>query len=143
MAPPTWLTSIAAPIVLGAAIISVPLTLAAATTGAGADALPAQAQVIDQKSFNALAQVPSQDAFDGSSVSGARRRLGFTCCVFARWRSHPHPALLPPGTDSASLKARPFHVYHDDFYAIIGSNPTLTVVAATDKDPLFHEAVVW
>lgn len=64
--------------------------------------------------------------------------------MFLHAGAHTHTQLFyPPGTDSASLKARPFHVYHDDFYAIIGSNPTLTVVAATDKDPLFHEAVVW
>lgn len=34
-------------------------------------------------------------------------------------------------------------VYSDEFYNIIGSNPTLTLIAKTDGDPLFHEAVVW
>jgi gluconolactonase len=34
-------------------------------------------------------------------------------------------------------------VYTDEFYNIIGSNPTLTLIAKTDGDPLFHEAVVW
>jgi gluconolactonase len=34
-------------------------------------------------------------------------------------------------------------VYSDEFYQIIGSNPTLTLIAKTESDPLFHEAVVW
>jgi gluconolactonase len=34
-------------------------------------------------------------------------------------------------------------VYSDEFYNIIGSNPTVTLIAQTDGDPLFHEAVVW
>ena len=38
---------------------------------------------------------------------------------------------------------RPFHVYDKGFYDIIGSNPTLTLIAKSAKDPLFHEAVVW
>jgi gluconolactonase len=42
-----------------------------------------------------------------------------------------------------SLKERPFHVYHPDFMRILGSNPTLTLIADSGADPLFHEAVVW
>lgn len=34
-------------------------------------------------------------------------------------------------------------MYSDEFYNVIGSNPTLTLIAKTDGDPLFHEAVVW
>jgi gluconolactonase len=49
----------------------------------------------------------------------------------------------PPGTTRESLKAKPFLVYSDEFYDIIGSNPTVTLIAKTDSDPLFHEAVVW
>jgi gluconolactonase len=49
----------------------------------------------------------------------------------------------PPGTTKESLKAKPFLVYSDEFYNIIGSNPTVTLIAKTDSDPLFHEAVVW
>ena len=49
----------------------------------------------------------------------------------------------PPGTSRESLKAKPFLVYSDEFYNIIGSNPTVTLIAKTDGDPLFHEAVVW
>jgi gluconolactonase len=30
-----------------------------------------------------------------------------------------------------------------DFLNIIGDDPSLTLIAATDSDPLFHEAVVW
>ncbi|RYP68440.1 hypothetical protein DL771_006704 [Monosporascus sp. 5C6A] len=43
----------------------------------------------------------------------------------------------------ASLKDRPFHIYDDEFYDVIGPNPTLTLIARTETDPLFHEAVVW
>ncbi|KAL1413435.1 hypothetical protein Q8F55_001202 [Vanrija albida] len=118
MPPPTWLTSILAPCVLGAALLAGPLSKAREPPLAGWD-LPAQAQVIDQRAFNALERVESQEAFDGSSL------------------------FYPPGTDASSLKARPYHVYHDDFYAVIGPEPTLTLIAATETDPLFHEAVVW
>jgi len=38
---------------------------------------------------------------------------------------------------------KPFHVYDDEFLAIIGNNPTFTTLAQTPKDPIFHEAVVW
>ena len=49
----------------------------------------------------------------------------------------------PAGTELASLKARPFHIFDESFYDIIGANPTLTVIADGGTDPLFHEAVVW
>lgn len=42
-----------------------------------------------------------------------------------------------------SLSAKPFHVYDEEFYSIIGSDPKLTLIAETSGDPLFHEAVVW
>jgi len=48
-----------------------------------------------------------------------------------------------PGVTEDSLKAKPFHIYDDEFYDIIGSNPTLTLIATSDADPLFHEAPVW
>jgi len=41
------------------------------------------------------------------------------------------------------MQAKPFHIYDDEFYDIIGSNPTLTLIAETDGDPLFHEATAW
>ena len=31
----------------------------------------------------------------------------------------------------------------NDFLSIIGSEPTLSLIAETETDPLFHEAVVW
>lgn len=49
----------------------------------------------------------------------------------------------PPGTNATTLKSRPFHIYDDAFYSIIGDNPTLTLIATSPVDPLFHEAVVW
>lgn len=42
-----------------------------------------------------------------------------------------------------TLTQKPFHIYDDEFYEIIGSDPTLTLLAETSGDPLFHEAVVW
>lgn len=50
---------------------------------------------------------------------------------------------MPPGISASDLLARPFHIYHDEFYSILGQNPTLTLIAETESDPLFHEAVVW
>ncbi len=43
----------------------------------------------------------------------------------------------------ASLSATPFHIYDNEFYAVIGKNPTLTLITESERDPLFHEAVVW
>ncbi len=42
-----------------------------------------------------------------------------------------------------SLKERPFHVYDPEFYQVIGDNPSLTLIATSDIDPIFHEAVTW
>jgi gluconolactonase len=42
-----------------------------------------------------------------------------------------------------SLTSQPFHVYDEEFLKIIGSTPTLTRIAYSEVDPLFHEAVVW
>ncbi|KAK7953725.1 lactonohydrolase [Apiospora saccharicola] len=81
--------------------------------------VPSSAQVIDQRQFNVLDQVlpPSQ--------------------------ANATTLFIWPGVTEESLKAKPFHIYDDEFYEVIGSNPTLTLLAQSDKDPLFHEAVVW
>jgi gluconolactonase len=50
---------------------------------------------------------------------------------------------IPPGYTEASLEDKPFHIYDDEFYAIIGDNPTLTIIASSASDPLYHEAVTW
>ncbi|KAK1921744.1 hypothetical protein DB88DRAFT_499063 [Papiliotrema laurentii] len=50
---------------------------------------------------------------------------------------------VPPGYTLEGLKNKPFHIYDEEFYAIIGSNPSLTLLAETNGDPLFHEAVAW
>lgn len=42
-----------------------------------------------------------------------------------------------------TLSERSFHVYHEDFLAILGSDPTLTLIADSGTDPVFHEANVW
>lgn len=57
--------------------------------------------------------------------------------------SPPHQLFIPPGSTAESLKAKPFHVYDDNFLTILGSNPTLTLIADSGTDPLFHEAAVW
>lgn len=84
-----------------------------------AQEVPAQAQIIDQRSFNVLPYVPPATVVNGTQT------------------------FMPPGIAPEELLAKPFHIYDDDFYDIIGSEPTLTLIAETETDPLFHEAVVW
>ena len=86
---------------------------------ARAAGVPAQAQVIDQRKFNALQSVQPPALFNISGI--------FT----------------PPGIDAQSLGDKPFHVYDDAFLEVLGGNPTLTLIAQSASDPLFHEAVVW
>lgn len=81
--------------------------------------IPAQAQFIDQKAFNVLPSVLPPSEFNLTNI------------------------FIPPGYDLAALKEKPFHVYDDEFYDVIGPNPTLTLIAHSETDPLFHEAVVW
>ncbi|KAJ9149415.1 Lactonohydrolase [Pleurostoma richardsiae] len=81
--------------------------------------IPAQAQIIDQRSFNALSTVPPPSVANGSQV------------------------FRPPGIEEGALRSKPFHVYDPEFLSIIGCDPTLTVIARSEEDPLFHEAVVW
>ncbi|OAA68262.1 Six-bladed beta-propeller, TolB-like protein [Niveomyces insectorum RCEF 264] len=91
-----------------------------AGTGAGTGtALPPRAQFIDQASFNALPVVPPPSQFNGTTP------------------------FVPPGHTLASLHAKPFHVYDEAFVPLLGPDPTLTLIAKSDKNPLFHEAVVW
>ncbi|WVW78301.1 hypothetical protein I302_100255 [Kwoniella bestiolae CBS 10118] len=80
---------------------------------------PRYAQVIRPSSFAVLDTVPSPSQHN------------FTTLFF------------PPGTDADSLKEKPFLIYDDAFYDIIGSDPTLTVIADSGTNPLFHEATVW
>ncbi|KAI1194594.1 gluconolactonase [Nemania serpens] len=81
--------------------------------------IPVQAQFISQKAFNVLPSVLPPSEFNMTNV------------------------FIPPGYDLAALKEKPFHVYDDEFYHVIGPNPTLTLIASSETDPLFHEAVVW
>ncbi|KAF5564755.1 gluconolactonase [Fusarium phyllophilum] len=81
--------------------------------------LPATAQIIDQKSFNVLEHVPPPKEANATT------------------------RFLWPGVTYESLTERPFHVYDAEFLDIIGGNPTLTLLATSEKDPIFHEAVVW
>lgn len=52
-------------------------------------------------------------------------------------------SFAPPGVALEDLLAKPFHIYDDAFYAVIGQDPTLTLIAEQASDPLYHEAVVW
>ncbi|KAI0009966.1 D-lactonohydrolase [Xylariaceae sp. FL0662B] len=81
--------------------------------------LPAQAQFIDQKAFNVLPTVLPPSEANASTF------------------------FFPPGHDAESLKEKPFHIYDDEFYHVIGPNPTLTLIANGGPKLLFHEAVVW
>ncbi|CAI7609165.1 unnamed protein product [Penicillium glandicola] len=81
--------------------------------------IPAQAQVIDQKSFNVLETTLPPTEFNGQTQ------------------------FVPPGSTGDSLAQQPFHVYDEEFLKIIGEAPTLTRIAHSAKDPLYHEAVVW
>lgn len=47
---------------------------------------------------------------------------------------------LPPGLDLATAKKRPFHVYHPDFYKVIGEDPRLALVLETEGYYSAHEA---
>ncbi|UQC87149.1 D-lactonohydrolase [Colletotrichum lupini] len=90
-----------------------------AQVAAAQRALPAKAQIIDQKSFNVLEVVPPPLEFNASSE------------------------FLWPGVTHESLTEKPFHIYDPEFYDIIGSDPSLTLIATSETDPIFHEAVVW
>ncbi|KAJ5403644.1 SMP-30/Gluconolaconase/LRE-like region [Penicillium cosmopolitanum] len=81
--------------------------------------LPAQAQLIDQRKFNVLNNTRPPAEFNDTNI------------------------FVPPGMTEKSLTSQPFHVYDEEFLKIIGSTPTLTRIAYSAVDPLFHEAVVW
>ncbi|WVO16657.1 hypothetical protein L204_104337 [Cryptococcus depauperatus] len=80
---------------------------------------PRFAQIIRPKDFAVLDTVKPGSEFDGRSL------------------------FIPPGTNQESLRAKPFHIYDDSFHDIIGPDPTLTLIADSGRDPLFHEATVW
>lgn len=50
---------------------------------------------------------------------------------------------IPKGLTLETRKSKPFHIYHEDFLDIVGENPTLTLIADSGTDPLFHEAPIW
>lgn len=85
----------------------------------GLNGLPPQAQVIDPSTFAAMPVVPPESIANITTV------------------------FIPPGSTMESLQERPFHIYHQDFVHILGPNPTLTLIADSGSDPLFHEAFVW
>ncbi|KAJ5224288.1 uncharacterized protein N7469_007791 [Penicillium citrinum] len=84
-----------------------------------ASKIPTQAQAIDQRIFNVLNTTLPPAEFNATST------------------------FVPPGSTEKSLLNRPFHIYDEEFLKILGGNPTLTRIAYSKVDPLFHEAVVW
>lgn len=50
---------------------------------------------------------------------------------------------IPPGHTPDTLSSRPFHIYDPAFLALLGPNPSLTLLAEHPSNPLFHEACVW
>lgn len=81
--------------------------------------IPQYADLFPPSAYNALPDVLQTTDYNGTSV------------------------FVPPGKTLAGMTKKPFHIYDDAFLSIIGSDPTLTVIAETEKDPVFHEAVVW
>ncbi|KAJ4985352.1 evolved d-pantonohydrolase [Stagonosporopsis vannaccii] len=95
------------------------LAVSAAFGCALAQRVPATAQIVDQKIFNVLEDVPPPAVANDSTL------------------------FVWPGVTEESLRAKPFHIYDEEFYDVIGSNPSLTQIAASESDPIFHEAVTW
>jgi gluconolactonase len=99
--------------------------------------LPDSAQVIDQKSLAVLETVDPPSVQNLSSVSeNFPRSTGGRIL-------NPHQVFLPPGITSQDASSKPFHVYDEAFLELLGSNVSLTLIASSAKDPVFHEAVVW
>ncbi|KIW89060.1 uncharacterized protein Z519_10545 [Cladophialophora bantiana CBS 173.52] len=93
--------------------------LAALIASTSAQSNSSQILVVDQKSFNVLKPVPPPSQSNLTTI------------------------FVPPGVTLQQALAKPFHVYDESFLDIIGPNPTLTLIASTSSNPLFHEAVVW
>ncbi|KAH0421001.1 oligomycin resistance atp-dependent permease [Colletotrichum camelliae] len=105
---------------MAAGVIAILLTGAVAQAVPDvAPMLPQQAQIIDQLSQNVLEEVlPPYEANASTEFL---------------WR----------GVNSTSLKERLFHIYSSEFYEVIGNDPSLTLIATSASDPIFHEAVTW
>jgi len=98
---------------------SIFLAASAAVGCAFARTVPESAQVVDQKSFNVLETVPPPSGANATSL------------------------FVWPSVTADSLLEKPFHIYDEEFYDVIGENPSLTTIATSESDPLFHEAVTW
>jgi gluconolactonase len=81
--------------------------------------LPAQAQLMLPEATVVLPHVPPPSVANGTTV------------------------FVPPGMTLDGLMEKPFHIHHPDFLEIIGQNPTLTKIADSGGNPMFHEAPVW
>ncbi|KAI5459010.1 evolved D-lactonohydrolase [Mariannaea sp. PMI_226] len=112
-----WFTTPAILVAIAAGIL-IQLGLNPLTWGTPTQ-LPTNAQIIDQRAFSVLGVVPPPSQANDSTV------------------------FLWPGVTHQSLTEKPFHIYDEEFYSIIGPDPSLTVIATSERDPIFHEAVVW
>jgi gluconolactonase len=98
--------------------------------------LPKNAQIIDQRSFNVLEEVKPPLEANATTVC----HLPFH---EADALANTAQEFLWPGVTRESLREKPFHVFDPEFYDVIGSDPSLTLIAESDFDPIFHEAVTW
>lgn len=123
------------------------LLAATTTTTAQAVDVPAQAQVIDQKSFNVLGDVPPPTVANSTTVCLPELEILHIVTSSATNPSHyvvvRSQVFIPPGTTKESLAEKPFHIYDAEFLEIIGTNPTLTLLNSSGTNPRFHEAAVW
>lgn len=111
-----------------------------------AQTVPAQAQIVDQRTFNGVYPCLSFEfmtCIDGHVTKSNSFPTVWPTVVPPSTVVNGTQVFMPPGIAAADLLAKPFHIYNDEFYSIIGDNPTLTIIAETETDPLFHEAVVW
>ncbi|KAH7303910.1 hypothetical protein B0I35DRAFT_364025 [Stachybotrys elegans] len=104
---------------MNVALLSGALSLASGAVLSASTKLPEQAQLLLPEATVVLPSVPPPEVANGI------------------------PVFVPPGTSLQSLTDKPFHVFHEEFIAIIGESPTLTLIADSGTNPMFHEAVVW
>lgn len=115
--------------------------------GAGAGAVPEKALVVRQRDSLVLDHVPSPTEANASTVCDFAvlfiQGRNWLWVSIADRREGEHQLFIPNGLDLQTMRDKPFHVYHEDFLEIIGDSPTLTLIADSGTDPLFHEAPVW
>merc|ERR1712137_637843 len=87
------------------------LAASAAVSCAFAQTVPESAQIVDQKSFNVLPNVPPPSGANASTL------------------------FVWPGVTEESLSAKPFHIYDEEFYDVIGDSPSLPPLQPQSRTP--------